>query len=230
MKSYDLVSCLFVHVGRQRLRHVFTKIRVWKVCNTLQNVSASVESHQMFTGKFTRFWITKFNPKKIPKFHRKTDHFHKKTGKKHKNTFLWVNFGCVKHVFVFFCESVVNSPGFRQILEIHQVLDIHQGFLQALTSLWLNSPGFHLKFSPGVQIFHQATKLWRWIRSWIRIASSFHCSDGRYVMYVAGLVNELTSWTGKSTHFLLMVKSTISTGPWLQQLLMLISLPEATSH
>ena len=61
----------------------------------------------------------------------------------------------------FWRPGIGNPPGFSP--SFHQVLEIHQVFT---------------KFSPGFQVFYQA-----WvINQEVRIASSFYCSDGRYVI------------------------------------------------
>jgi hypothetical protein len=133
-----------------------------------------VESHQMFTGKFTRFWITKFNPKS-PKFHRKTHHFHKSFGE----------FWMCKARLCFFCESLVNSPG------VHQVLEIHQGLLQALTSLWKFT-----RFSPGFQIFHQALAMNQELSELHQVFTAVMV--GMYPLVNVYIIMENH---GKSTHF-----------------------------
>ena len=94
-----------------------------------------VESHQMFTGKFTRFWITKFNPKS-PKFHRKTHHFHKSFGEfsmcKARLLFLLWKPG----EFTRCSPGIGNSPGssssFDQLVEIHQVFTRFSDFSPSL--------------------------------------------------------------------------------------------------
>ena len=144
-----------------------------------------VESHQMFTGKFTRFWITKFNPKS-PKFHRKTHHFHKSFGEfsmcKARLLFLLWKPG----EFTRCSPGIGNSPGssssFDQLVEIHQVFTRFSDFSPSLGD---ESGAF-------------------------RIASSFHCSDGRYVPSGKRLHHYGKSW---KIHPCLMGKSTFSTGP-----------------
>ena len=136
-----------------------------------------LEIHQVFTRFSPSFHQVLEFHKIQPKFHRKTHKFHQKTEK----TFLFVKFGGVKH---FFGENLVKTWWFHQVFTKFspdfgdQVLEIHQDF----------SPSFHqvleihqvfTKFSPGFQVFLPSMGDQS---GGVRIASSFHCSDGRYVI------------------------------------------------
>jgi len=86
-----------------------------------------------------------------------------------------VNFGGVKRFFVFFGETLATSPGFHQVLSIHQVFTRFSDFSPSLGD---QSGGF-------------------------RIASSFHCSDGRYVILKETFFFGTISREKRKKHFVL---------------------------